>query len=117
MTVGGTPYYYYEGVYMQPQGEDQVVVVPAPTGAEISTLPSGAAEVTAGGVKYYYVNGVFYSQSGGKYVVVPAPAGAVVPMVPQDAQDVVVGEETFKEFNGVRYMPAMADGRTVYVVQ
>jgi len=111
-------YYYNEGVYMVPQaGTTEVVIVPAPVGATIPSLPPGYVDVNSAGATYYYANGVFYRSANGKYVVIQAPSGVAVPMVPKDAKSVVVDGATYYEYNGVRYLPVLAQGQTVYVVQ
>ena len=84
----------------------------------ISSLPDGYVETAdANGNPYYYANGVFYRASGGKYIVAAAPQGAIVPMLPDGYQTVAAGDTTYYDYNGVRYLPMMADGQTVYVVQ
>ena len=54
-----TVYYYAGGVFYQ-QTPDGFVVVTAPLGATVSTLPAGAAPVNINGMIYYQADGAYF---------------------------------------------------------
>ena len=107
--------YYNEGVYMQPQG-NSYVVVSAPIGAVISTLPEGYIPVSVNNSNYYYYGGAFYQASSGGYVVVQAPVGAVVPFIPDGYEKTLIRGTTYYQYGGVRYQPVYDGGNLVYKV-
>ncbi|MCB1693462.1 MAG: hypothetical protein KDI19_11905 [Pseudomonadales bacterium] len=75
--VRGRPYYYYSGVFYEPQPYGYIVVN-APIGARVQTLPSGYVSFGIGGHRYFYVNTTYYlwNDRTRDYVVVEKPAGA-----------------------------------------
>ena len=108
--VGGTSYFYYDGLYYIREGYDYVLVNP-PIGAYVSAIPPDFQAISINGRVYYTDNGVYYilTQHHGykvvaqpvvyaqpqtvvvtqpQQVVVTASAPAVmVPPVPVDSQD------------------------------
>ncbi|WP_226647114.1 DUF6515 family protein [Microbulbifer variabilis] len=81
VAVGGRPYYYHGGYFYRhsPRG---YVVVSAPLGASVVTLPARAMPVQIGGVTYYQYADAYYQwiPASRTYVVVAPPAPvAVVP--------------------------------------
>ena len=77
LSLGGFRYYYYDGVYYR-RYADEYVVVPAPIGAVITTLPPGCELVVINGVSYYVDNGIYYRRSRYGYEVVSEPRRVVV---------------------------------------
>jgi hypothetical protein len=79
----GSHYYFYGGTWYAP-GPAGFVVVGAPVGLFVTTLPAFYTTVWFGGLPYYYANGAYYqwnaAQSG--YAVVDAPPGADQPGAP-----------------------------------
>lgn len=77
IVISGMPYFYYTGVFYRPFGSGYIVVG-APIGAFVSTLPDGFIALTLGVATYYYINDTYYlwddHRSG--YVVVKKPKGA-----------------------------------------
>ena len=61
------------------QAPDGYVVVTAPVGAIITTLPSGYSSVVRNGVTYYVYGGVYYLPHERGFVVVAEPAGSPEP--------------------------------------
>jgi hypothetical protein len=57
---------------------DRYVVVPAPVGAVVTTIPSGYQPVIIDGVPYYTINGVTYMFTSYGYQVVPPPKPLVI---------------------------------------
>lgn len=77
IVVRGATYFYYQGIYYRPHSGSYVVVA-APFGAVVSTLPVGVIAFTLGLSTYYYVNDTYYLWDGTRdgFVVVEKPRGA-----------------------------------------
>ena len=75
--IGGFPYFYFSGIFYRPYGSSYIVVS-APIGAFIETLPVGFIAFTIGLSTYYYVNDTYYlwDEDREGYRVVAKPAGA-----------------------------------------
>ena len=123
VSIANKDYYYDQGVYYQKStksdGSVGYVVIQAPVGAKVPTLPPGNTPVTtAGGGTFYYDAGVFYAQDTDKqhYVVVQAPAGAVVPALPDGAKTDNVNGAVQYVYGGVHYEPVFVNGQTMYAV-
>lgn len=78
----GLEYLFWEGVFLR-RSADKYVVVQAPLGAVIATLPSGAVPVVAGPNVYYNANGVTYMYTPAGYQVVSSISAS-----PQNAQNI-----------------------------
>jgi hypothetical protein len=110
------------------------VVVSAPLGASVLTLPESAVAVEIGGRTYYQYADAYYEwhPARGNYVVVPAPVQAAPAQLPATASGYAPGQVvenlptgyTAEVVNGVQYyrygsdyfLPTTQDGREVYVV-
>jgi hypothetical protein len=114
LVVNGAPYYYYGGLYYQPQPNGYQEVY-APIGAGITALPEGAVPIPAGDVTYYYAGGTFYVQQGSQFVVVQPPIGVTVPQLPPGATQVVVNGQVAYQFDGIYYRPVFVNGATMFV--
>ena len=112
--VGGTPYYYDDGLYYQQSGDSYEEVYP-PAGVDVPQPPDGAVEIDAGNQAYYYAGGAFYVEQGDGYVVAPPPIGVTVPELPPGAIQVSIDGNIAYQFNGIYYRPVFADGVTQYV--
>lgn len=91
IVVGGFPFFYYSGVFYQ-SFNSGYIVVSAPIGAFVSTLPDGFIAFTIGLVTYYYLNNTYYvwdDQREG-YMVVEKPAGADEAMVKETSGRLMV---------------------------
>jgi len=109
VSVGGTGYYYYDGVYFRPVASlsSGFEVVAPPTGVVVPKVPTGAELVTVVDNAYYYAGGAFYMQQPSGFAVVPAPLGAVVNTPPLGAIAVTVnGAVCFQAANGF-YQPVL----------
>ncbi|OED36700.1 hypothetical protein AB832_05465 [Flavobacteriaceae bacterium (ex Bugula neritina AB1)] len=62
-------YYRDNGIWYKKK-RNKYVVVKAPVGARIATLPMGCKKVRIKGVTYYRCKGVFYKKSGRKFIIV-----------------------------------------------
>jgi hypothetical protein len=116
VSVGGTGYYYYNGVYLRPTPAGPYAVVAPPVGVIVPALPEGAEGVNVGPTIYYYAGGAFYLPDPRGFAVVPAPVGAVVHELPPGATPVLIEGTIYYFGNGAYYLPMMAGGVTVYVV-
>ena len=78
LRVGGSPYYYYSGMYYKRNLSGGYIVVSAPIGASVRTLPAGFIAFTLGLATYYYVNDTYYAwdEPRASYVVINKPTGA-----------------------------------------
>ena len=114
LNIGGTPYYYNDGIYYQPVEGGYQEVYP-PIGAAVPQPPDGAIEMFAGGQTYYYAGGAFYLQRpDGTYAIAPTPISVVVPELPPGAIQVSVRGTVAYQFNGVYYEPTFVNGVTQY---
>jgi hypothetical protein len=77
LLIAGADYYYWEGEYYR-RTADRYIVVPAPVGAVVTTIPAGYQPVVIDGVTYYIVNGVTYMYTPNGYQVVPQPQTIVI---------------------------------------
>jgi hypothetical protein len=112
--VGGSPYYYDDGLYYQPAAGGYQEVYP-PVGADVPELPDGAVAIEAGNITYYYAGGAFYVQTDNGYNVAPPPIGVTVPELPPGAIQVAVNGGIAYQFNGIYYRPVFVDGVTQYM--
>ena len=64
-----TNFYFADGVWYKARGK-KYVVVSAPVGIKVRSLPRGNKVVVIKGRKLYKYKGVWYKKSGRKYVVV-----------------------------------------------
>lgn len=72
--VGGLPFFYFSGVFYKNYGSDYIVVS-APIGAVVKTLPAGFIGYSIGPETYYTVNDVYYiwDEPQESYIVVEKP--------------------------------------------
>ena len=116
--VGGLEFFFWEGMFCRHMA-DRYVVVPAPVGAVVTEIPSGAPAVVVDGTPYYTVNGVTYMRTSYGYQVVPPPSviAPVSNVSTPAAPNVVVGAPTALLTQGVgcgtvpRAQPARAPQR------
>ena len=77
VAVRGSAFYYYGGVFYRPQGS-AYIVVSAPIGARVGSLPAGFVSFSIGTRRYYNLNATYYlyEPKTQEYVVVAEPEGA-----------------------------------------
>ena len=92
--VGGTRYYYYDGLYYTYVGRGDYVLVNPPIGAYVSVIPPDFQAVSINGRIYYTDNGVYYilTRHHG-YKVVVAPVVYAQPVV--TTQPPVYSQDSF----------------------
>jgi hypothetical protein len=71
--VGGSRYYYYDGLYYSYVGDGDYVLVDPPIGAFVSSIPPDFQPIIVNGRTYYTDNGVYYLLTHRGYKVVAAP--------------------------------------------
>jgi hypothetical protein len=113
LIVGGSPFYYFDGVYYQ-QAPDGYQEVYPPVGGAVPELPDGTIEIDAGDQAYFYAGGAFYVAQDGGYVIAPPPMGVTVPELPPGAVQVVVNGMVAYQFNGIYYQPVFMNGVTQF---
>lgn len=62
--------YYRSGDVWYKKKNRKYVVVSAPAGVRVQTLPKGYKVVKLKGVRYYKYKGIYYKKSGRNYIVV-----------------------------------------------
>ena len=123
--VYNTTYYYNEGVWYTravQEGETVYVMVSAPAGLEVESLPGEPEVMDVDGQTFYLSEHTFYQkiQRDGKdlYVVVDAPAGALVSSVPDDVVEHDEGGEMVYQYDETFYTSTTDEsGKEVYEVQ
>lgn len=76
--VFGKGHYFYGGGFFYRQEPQGYVVVPAPSGAVVYSIPPGYHQVIIDGVMYYTYEGVYYQRVSSGYKVVEPPTTVVV---------------------------------------
>ena len=99
--VGHDRYYTHRGVFYQ-RGPRGYVVVRAPRGAILRTLPPYCTRIYVGSAVYYRYGDVYYQPAREGYVVVEAPVAESLPPVrpAEEYQSVWVGKQEFLFKNG-----------------
>jgi hypothetical protein len=113
--VGGVPYLYDQGIFWLHQGTDYLVVT-APAGAIVGTLPRGAARIPFRGETYWYFFGTFFAGSDGRYAVVRPPGGLTVFYLPDGyAREQAGGADVYR-FGETLFKPVFVQGVLAYQV-
>lgn len=100
----GVQYCYYNGIYYKPVG-NKYVVIQAPLGIRLRTLPPGNIHFVINGRNYFYYYGTFYlkSISNNEYITVAPPIGARVDALPDGYKKIIIDDKTYYKFEGVYY--------------
>jgi hypothetical protein len=107
---------YADGVFYQKDDEGWVVV-PAPIGVEVSSIPDNYEIVDVGENQvHYYWGGAFFEKTGKGYVVVPPTAGAVVQNLSEGGEEVKIGERTLVRYGETYYQPVQVNGKNMYEI-
>ena len=114
--VQSQTYYNDQGIYYMPSNGGYVVV-PAPVGATVTTLPPATQTVVVTETtNNYYYGGTYYEKSDKGYVVVPPTAGCVVENLPQGGVETKVGDVTYVKVGETYYQPIQKNGKNMYEV-
>jgi hypothetical protein len=114
--ISGVQVFVDQGIFWVKQGQ-QYVVVAAPVGVVVDTIPPATTRVATKAGEYGYFFGTFYQRSGEKFVVVKPPAGLNVTYLPDGYQqeDTADGGKIYR-FGKIAFKPVMAMGVLVYQV-
>lgn len=120
LQVDGQTYYWTDDGFWQEASGGGYVVVAAPVGAEVSSVPEEARSRTEGAVTIYQFDDFFFTKevnSAGKtvYRVQPPPAKEEIDSIPPDAPSFVADEETYYYVDYNFYVEYEEDGKTGYV--
>ena len=115
VSVNNAQYHYDQGVWYQPQSNGYVVVS-APVGGTVTTVPSGTQTVVVNNTTNYYYGGSYYEKDSKGYTVVAPPAGAVVDNLPEGGTEVKIGDQTYVKIGETYYSPVQVDGKNKYEV-
>ena len=116
--VGGDTYHYYNGLFFA-QLPGKHIVVPAPVGAVVDSLPDGTTGAVYKGdaETYSYYFGTFFTKEGDKFKVVSPPEGTVVGYVPDGFTEQPKGEDSvLLTFGGINFEPVFWEGNLVFEV-
>jgi hypothetical protein len=123
VVVTGTTYYYAGGVYYVQSGSGYVVVT-APPGAVVYSVPTYTTAVYVGTTEYLYVNGTYYAPTTKPAEQPPPPdtaATATASAQVEDPSDIPMIENEEENYEVVTppvggtvpYLPEEADEETI----
>jgi hypothetical protein len=118
--LDGKTYYYKEGSFWQEAAGGGYVVVKAPAGAEVSSLPAEAAPETEGDVTVYQYDDLFLTKdtdSSGRtiYRVEPQPPEEEIDSIPDGSPSFVADGETYHYVNFSFYVEFEENGKKGFV--
>ncbi|MCZ6600506.1 MAG: DUF6515 family protein [Acidobacteria bacterium] len=118
--LDGRTYYYKEGSFWQEAAGGGYVVVKAPAGAEVSSLPAEAAPETEGDVTVYQYDDLFLTKdtdSSGRtiYRVEPQPPEEEIDSIPDGSPSFVADGETYHYVNFSFYVEFEENGKKGFV--
>jgi hypothetical protein len=115
----GKKYFYVTGIFYRQIDAKTFIVVPAPVGAKVGSLPEGSQSAFLDGKAstYLYYFGAFFAEKDGAYEVVQPAAGTVVGYVPDGYQQTEEGDTVRYEFGGLRFKPVILGQSVVYQVE
>ena len=109
-------YHYFDGVFYQ-KDDEGYVVVPAPIGAEVSSIPDNFEKVQVDENEYnYYWGGAYFEETPNGFRVVPPAAGTLVENLSEGGEEVKIGERTLIRFGETYYQPVQVNGKNMYEV-
>jgi hypothetical protein len=112
----GVKVFYEQGIFWVKQGT-QYVVIAAPVGVVVDTLPAATTRVatkTAG--EYGYFFGTFFQRQEKKFVIVKPPAGLNVTYLPDGYETKGTKEATLYAVGNITFKPVFVMGVLVYQV-
>jgi hypothetical protein len=93
LMVNRTKYFFDSGIFYR-NGPGGYVIVRAPMGAILASVPVGSVTFALGGTAYWYYGGTYYRRVPSGYIVVDAPPNAVIAQESDDRDNIepAVGE-------------------------
>jgi len=124
INISTSTYYQSENVYYKEtvkEGRVAYEVVPAPSGATVTELPTGYATITVVEQKYYYYNNTFYRRvqqnNQWVFVVIEQPAGiTTIEKLPADFEPAPVAEVTYFKADDKYYLPYLNKEQEIYLL-
>lgn len=115
--AGDQTYRYFSGIFYR-QTPSGFIVVPAPIGAVVDTLPDGVGTASYKGDvdTFFYYFGTFFTAEGGKYKVVQPPAQTIVGYVPDGYVESEADGGPRYEFGPHKFKPVFFQDMLVYQV-
>lgn len=106
----GRKYHYKSGIYYRKSGA-KYLIVKAPVGLRVQTLPKEGIRCVVRGKRYFYYYGTFYKQvdNSDEYITVAPPLGARVNALPEGYKTVEIKGEDLYQFEGTYYKVVIDD--------
>jgi hypothetical protein len=112
----GIKVFYEQGIFWAKQGT-QYVVIAAPYGVVVDTLPAATTRVAnKQGEEYGYFFGTFFQRKDKKFVVVKPPAGLNVTYLPDGYETKGTKDATLYAVGAITFKPVFVMGVLVYQV-
>jgi hypothetical protein len=111
----GVKVFIEQGIFWVKQGE-QYVVIAAPYGVVLDSIPAATTRVATKSGEYGYFFGTFYQRKGDKFVVVKPPAGLNVTYLPDGYETLGTKDATYYKFGNTTFKPVVVFGTLVYQV-
>ncbi len=89
--LSGVEFFFCSGLYYT-LSQGHYVVVPAPVGAVVATLPAGYTTLTVGADTYFALEGTYYRKHNNGFIVVPSPVRPVFHAPPPPPQAMAEAE-------------------------
>jgi hypothetical protein len=117
LDVGGSTYHYFRGLFYA-QLPGNYIVIPAPVGAVVDSLPEGTTGAVYKGdaETYFYYFGTFFAKEGDKFKTVVPPAGTAVGYIPDGYSETGSEESVLYKFGDITYQPYMWQSNLIYRV-
>jgi hypothetical protein len=112
----GVQVFYEQGIFWVKQGT-QYVVIAAPVGVVVDTIPAATTRVAnRAGEEYGYFFGTFFQRKDKKFVVVKPPVGLNVTYLPDGYETKGSKEATLYAVGNITFKPVFVMGVLVYQV-
>ncbi len=106
-------YYYRNGAFYRAMGKGYVVVS-APIGIRVRTLPIGFSKMRIRNRNVFYYNGTYYSKTeSNEYEIINPPVGAKVGDLPEGTEQVSIDERTYYRMDDVYYKAIVSESGEV----
>jgi hypothetical protein len=111
----GVKVFYEQGIFWVKQGT-QYVVIAAPYGVVVDTIPAATTRVATKAGEYGYFFGTFFQRKDKKFVVVKPPVGLNVTYLPDGYETRGTPESTVYAVGNIIFKPVFVLGILVYQV-
>lgn len=114
----GINYRLHKGVWHRPKGS-KFIVIKAPFGIRVKTLPLAHKKIIIGSKHYFYYYGTYYAKtdnSEDEYEVINPPIGAEVDALPDNYKIVKTNGLEYYKFDDTYYEPVINDQDEEYYI-